>query len=166
MKLKEIELLTSQLKQWGNFNSGILFFIKEICKKNNWPYGEIWLPDKNDEYMIWSSFWSKNEDYFERFSKFSSLHKFAKGIGLIGKSWEEKKLLYLEDISKAEDFLRSEIAPVRGLNSVICFPFIFNDRILCLLSIFLNKISHEDKENVNILFNQSFNICKVLANLD
>lgn len=166
MNAQDIESLSSLLKQWGNFNSGVLFLTKSICMSNDWPYGEIWRPDINNEFMIWSGFWSTNEDYFEKFSKFSSLHKFAKGVGLIGKTWKEKKLFWLENVSEESNFLRSSIAPVKGLNSAISFPIIGDDKVLCLLCFFLNKFSSNDLENAQLFFRHSETIGKILVNLN
>ncbi len=165
MNKQDIESLCSQLKQWGNFDSGILFLIKMICKMNNWPYGEIWRPDIKDEFMSWSGYWSKNETFFERFSKFSSIHKFARGQGLIGRCWKEKKLLCTEDISKTKDFLRSDIASSCGLNAVITFPIINENEVLLLLCFFLNKLAANDQEKADLIFRYSEIIGKILVNL-
>lgn len=79
MNMQDIESIFTLLKQWDNFNSAVLFLIKTLCTSNDWPYGEVWNPDENNEFMIRSGFWSRNEDYFEKFPKYSSLHEFAKG---------------------------------------------------------------------------------------
>ncbi len=102
--------------------------IKMICRTNVCPYGEIWRPDINNEFMIWSGFWRKTEDHFEKFSKFSSIHKFAKGVGLIGKAWEQKTMLLMEDVSKSNDFLRPEITSISELNMAISIPILNHDK--------------------------------------
>ena len=165
MNVKDIESLSSLLKQWDNFNSGVLFLTKMICTSNDWPYGEIWHPDANNEFMVWTGLCSRNDDYFEKFSKFSSLHKFAKGIGLIGKTWEQKKLLWLENVSVEGNFLRSSLAPVKGLNSAISFPILKNEDVICVLCFFLNKISLTDKQNAEFFFTHSGMIGEILVNL-
>jgi hypothetical protein len=165
MDVQDLESLSSVLKQWGNFNSGVLFLVKTICKINDSPYGEVWVPDKNNEFMIWSGFWSRNEDYFEQFSKFSSLHKFARGIGLIGRTWEKKKMLWTENVTENNDFLRSEVAPIKGLNSAISIPILHDENVLCLLCFFYSKLIPSDLENTELIFSQSKSIGKILANL-
>jgi hypothetical protein len=166
MNTKDFESLSSMLKQSGNFNSGILFLTKTICITNDWPYGEIWHPDKKDKYMIWSGSWSRNEEYFEEFSKFSLLHKFARGVGLIGKTWEQKKLVWMEDFSKDNEFLRSDIAQVKGLNTAVGIPILNNGKVICLLCFFLNKLSLSDKEDAELLFKNSEIIGEILVNLN
>lgn len=165
MNTKEVESLISQLGQWKNFNSAALFLIKRLCEINLWPYGELWRPDNSDEHMVWTEFWSDDNDYFERFSKFSSMHKFAKGIGLIGTAWENKKLHFVEDITKTKTFLRSSVASDNGLNSAICFPILYDNHVCCLLCFFLKKISPDDITNAETFFSQSDSIGKFLVNL-
>jgi len=165
MNIQGIESVSSKLKEWGNFNSGILFLVKAICTTNEWPYGEIWKADKNNEFMIWSGFWSRNEYYFERFSKFSSFHKFAKGLGLIGRTWKQGNLILLEDISKSKFFMRKEIAKVEGLNSVSCLPLLDNGKVICILSFFLNKMSLDDIECAKMLFSRSESLGKILTGI-
>ncbi|MCZ7613891.1 MAG: hypothetical protein M5T52_10250 [Ignavibacteriaceae bacterium] len=87
----ELKKIISELSQWGNLNSASQFLLKNICKLNDWEYGEIWLPSKDGKFMVWTGFWSKLSKHFEKFSKFSSVHKFAKGIGLVGRTWQQKK---------------------------------------------------------------------------
>jgi hypothetical protein len=163
MNRQDIESLSSQLKQWGNLNSGALFLVKSICKENNWPYGEIWHPDKNDEFMIWTAYWNKKEDYFDKFSKFSSIHKFAKGVGLIGNTWQQKKLLWLEDISNTTGFLRSGLTPVAGLNYAVSLPVLNDEKVLCILCFFLQKFTDDDKKNAVLLSGYSEKFGKILA---
>ena len=122
-----------------------------ICKLYNWPYGEIWQPDRNNEFMIWTGYWSENADYFEKFSKYSSLHKFARGIGLIGKTWQKKELLWLKDVSETNDFLRSDLMHNNGLNHAICFPLVNENKVRCLTCFFLENLADNDLENAKIL---------------
>ena len=64
MNKNEFESVISELKQWGNVSSSVLYFEKKVCLMNNWPYAEIWSPDNDQKFMIWSGHWSNNEEYF------------------------------------------------------------------------------------------------------
>ncbi len=166
MNKQDLELLSLQLNQWGNLNSGATFLTKMICKLNNWSYGEILQPDQNDEFMVWTGYWNNNEDYFDKFSKFSSLHKFARGVGLIGKTWEQKKLIWMEDISKTNDFLRSGLIPQAGFQYAVSFPVVKGGKVICILCFFLQKFSETDKQSVDLLSGYSEALGKNLIQPD
>lgn len=166
MNTLDVESLASGLKRWGNFNSAILFLVKAICTTAAWPYGEIWIPDNKKEYLIWSGFWGRNEEYFEKFSKFSSFHKFSKGVGLIGKTWEQSNLISLEDVSDENNFLRISISQLRGFNSAISIPILNNNEVICILCFFLKELSPDDKKNAELLFRYTETLGKALVSLE
>lgn len=166
MNTQKFSTLPFKLKESGNFNSGILCLIKTICLTNDWPYGEIWKPDKKDKFMLWSGFWSRNNHFFEKFSDFSSLHRFGKGVGLIGKAWEQKRLLWSKNFSKDKLFLRSDIAQLAGLNFAVGIPILNQNEVSSLICFFVNNSSLEDRENAELLFNQSELFGGILAQLD
>lgn len=160
-----IKSIISELNQWGNLNSAATFLVKNICEIFNWSYGEIWLPTKDEKFMVWSGYWAANQNYFEKFSKFSSVHKFGKGIGLIGRAWEQKKSLWIEDIFSDNIFLRTEVAAQSGLISAVCIPVLYNEKVLCILCFFMNKLTDEDKDKAGEIFKHSSEIGKTLSQL-
>lgn len=158
MKSGNITSVISELNQWGNLNSAATFLVKSICEIYDWSYGEVWLPSLDGKFMKWSGYWTNNQNYFLKFSKFSSVHKFGKGIGLIGRTWQEKKSLWIDNIFTDNNFLRTEIAVQSSLKAAVCIPVLNKEKILCLLCFFMNKITEEDKSKADEIFNHSTEI--------
>jgi|SRR5690554_1572543 len=161
----DLSQLISELKRWGNFNAGAHFLIKNLCVMNDWNYGEVWSNSYDKKFMVWNDFWSKDENYFEKFSKFSSVHKFAKGVGLIGKTWEQKKPLLVENMSADISFLRAEVALQSGFNAAIGIPILNDDDVLCVLGFFKNNLTADDKKKSENIFRYSSDLGKVLSSL-
>jgi hypothetical protein len=161
MNKSQIDSLAKELITWGNAASHYL--VKQICIMNNWPYGEIWTPSDDLNFMTWKGYWTSSENYFEKLSKFSSLHKFAPGIGLIGKTWEYKKMFWIGDITHDNSFLRTEVAINCGLNSCISIPLLHEDEIFCILCFFINKLSDNEKKKALTIFEQSQEFGKLLS---
>lgn len=162
---RDLQKIISELSQWGNLNSAARFLVKNICVVNEWEYGEIWLPSKDDKFMIWTGFWSSAAEHFEKFSKFSSFHKFAKGIGFIGKTWLQQKSLWIEDIYTNNNFLRTEVASRSGLNSAISIPIVYKNQVLCILCFFNNDLTPGDKKKGSEIFQFSEEIGEVLSGM-
>jgi putative methionine-R-sulfoxide reductase with GAF domain len=165
MNEKDFNKVISQLDQFSNIQSATQFLIKTICALNGWPYGEIWLPSKDEAFMSWVGSWSNKQEYFAKFSEFSAVHGFAKGVGLIGRTWNEKKPLWIENISTDNNFLRTEVALQSQVKSAISIPILHEDKVLCILCFFKNNLINEDKEKTHEIFNHSQEIGKILSEI-
>ncbi len=160
MNSRNITIVISELNQWGNLNSAATFLVKNLCEIFDWSYGEIWFPAKDEKFMVWAGYWAENQNYFETFSKFSSVHKFGKGIGLIGRAWEQKKSLWIDDLFTDNNFLRTEVAVQSGLQSAVCIPVLNEEKVLCILCFFMEKLTEKDKEKAGEIFLHSNEIGK------
>lgn len=162
MNSDELMKIIEQLKEWGNINAASHFLIKKICIHNNWPYGEFWMPDKTGTYMTWCGYWSLNGDDFESFSKFSSIHKFAKGLGVVGKTWQDKNLFLSDKIHDDKVFLRSDQNIKEKLNTAIGIPILKGNLVSMILSFFKNGLTESDRETASQIFNCSSQIGEIL----
>ena len=165
MKSNDIENIIAELGQWENIVSAMIYFQKKVCILNNWPYAELWLPDKTNKFMTWAGYWSNKEEYFEKFTKYSSCFKFPKGIGLIGRVWQQNELQWVNDISRDKNILRIELAVKSKLNSAICFPIIYNSDVRLILSFFMEDINDIDLKNANVILSFSNKIGKIIESM-
>ena len=165
MKSNDIENIIAELGQWENIVSAMIYFQKKVCILNNWPYAELWLPDKTNKFMTWAGYWSNKEEYFEKFTKYSSCFKFPKGIGLIGRVWQQNELQWVNDISRDKNILRIELAVKSKLNSAICFPIIYESDVRSILSFFMEDINDVDLKNADVIFSLSNKIGKIIESM-
>lgn len=162
MNDEDLKIIISQLKEWGNIYSASRLLVKNICITNKWPYGEIWIPDKTETYMTWMSHWAVNEDEFEAFSRFSSMHKFAKGIGLVGNVWQKRKVVLSNKIHEDNNFLRSEASVKNRLSAAIGIPILKNEDVIMILMFFKNILTKADEEIAEQIFSYSHEIGNLL----
>jgi len=87
--------------------------------------------------MLYKANWAKNEKA-ALFRTKPPLEYSQRGIGVMGKSWEEKRILYFDDIQKSE-FLSKEEAKRAGLTSVLLVPIFYNDRVIAMFNFFSEK---------------------------
>lgn len=165
MKSRNIKSVISELNQCGNLNSAATFLVKTFCEIYGWAYGEAWLPSLDGKFMKWSGYWTNNQNYFLKFSKFSSVHKFGRGIGLIGRTWQEKKSLWIDNIFTDNNFLRTEVAVQSDLKAAICVPVLSKEKVLCILCFLKHKLTDEDKKKAGEIYNHSLEIGEVIAQL-
>lgn len=140
--------IVDEMSEWGNTISALTYLVKQVCLINEWAYAEIWCPDSNGNFLTWAGYWGRNDKHFEKFSKFSSYFKFAKGIGLIGKTWQAKDLIINEDIINDKLFLRSDVALKSKFNGAIGIPIIKNEATVCVICFFFEKIGKEERDEI------------------
>jgi hypothetical protein len=153
MNESKYEKLANEMAEWGNTVSALSYLIKHCCLINDWVYAEIWCPDTKQNFMTWAGSWARNDNYFEKFSKYSSYFKFAKGVGLIGKTWGDKKLVINNDIINDKEFLRGDIALKCRLFSAAGIPITKNGEVISVICFFFEKIGGPEKTELNNLFN-------------
>jgi putative methionine-R-sulfoxide reductase with GAF domain len=142
-----------EMAEWGNTISALLYFQKEICLLNSWSYSEIWQLDQSEKFMVWAGYWSNKNSHFEKFAKYSSYFKFANGIGLIGKSWEQKHPVICDNLAAEQAFLRSDIAVKSKLNSMVAIPILKEDQVTNIISVYFDQITEFDKKECAEVFN-------------
>ena len=147
------EQIINEMSEWGNTLAALSYLAKQICLLNNWSYAEIWCPDNKGNFLTWAGYWGKNEIHFEKFSKYSSYFKFGKGIGLIGKTWEEKKLIMNDDIINDKSFLRNDVAVKSRFYAAAGIPIIKNDEAVSVICIFFEKIDAKEITELTTLYN-------------
>jgi PAS domain S-box-containing protein len=111
--------------------------VEKICQYFGYTYGEAWLVNIDDTKMLYKANCSRNEKA-AMFRKFQPLEFSERGKGLMGKAWEEERILYFDDIN-ASDFLCKENAKRAGLTSVLLIPIFYNDKVIAMFNFFSNK---------------------------
>ncbi|MBI2416729.1 MAG: GAF domain-containing protein [Ignavibacteriales bacterium] len=151
MKLTELNDIIVKLIEnhdTGNYASE---FIEKICIANNWPYGELWILDETESFMRCKVSWSMDVKGYAELFHFSSICKFSKGVGFIGKPWQTGELLFCADITKEKEFLRTDIAIKHCLFSVVCSPVYIKQNVVAILCFFMNKLSNADINSAETL---------------
>ena len=154
-----------ELDSYRDLKQAANFLIRNICVSASWSYGEAWMRDIKINQMTWLTYWGTSKDIYKRFTKLSALCKFGKGVGLIGRVWEQQKLLWINDLKSDFNFLRTEAAELIGFNSAFGVPIFYKDDVILVLTFFLSNVKNEDVEISNILFNHSKKIGDKLSKL-
>jgi len=125
-----------------------------LCHKCEWAYSELWIPDKDERFMVNIDTWATSDRKLGKISQLSPYFKFAKGIGLIGKVWDSSDIIIIEDIRKDKSFLRTEVASIGGLFSAVGVPIIQNSQVRAIIAFLLTSYIEKDQEVFNSIKNQ------------
>ena len=115
--------------------------LKEICQITNFSYGEIWLPDRENDFLQLSSDYyvvdNRDRPDLELFYECSQGFIMSKGEGLPGRVFSSKKPEWMLDVSieSESSFLRNKIAAICGVKTGFAIPII-EEEIVMIMAFF------------------------------
>ncbi|MCY1143511.1 methyl-accepting chemotaxis protein [Actinoplanes sp. Pm04-4] len=102
----------------------------------HWAYGSYWQIDEQDNVL---RFCVESGDAGEEFKKVTLAATFAEGVGLSGRAWRARDLVFVRDIGQLTDCVRAPAAQRAGVRSGVCFPISSGDRIVGTMDFFTTE---------------------------
>jgi putative methionine-R-sulfoxide reductase with GAF domain len=101
-----------------------------------WAYGSYWEIDESRNVL---SYVTESGSAGEEFRKVALAATFAEGVGLSGRAWRAKDLVFVRDIGELTDCVRAPAAQRAGVRSGVCFPITSNGRIIGTMDFFTTE---------------------------
>lgn len=98
-----------------------------------WAYGSYWAVDPSENALKFVIDSGVVNDEFMRVTK-SAL--FREGVGLSGRAWKARDLVFVKDLGTVTDCCRREPAQRAGVKSGICFPIVLEGKIVGTMDFF------------------------------
>ncbi len=141
-------LLTTQaMSRAIDVNSALFLVMRLICHTINWDFGEAWIPSDDGNVLEHALAWYGEETVLGEFCNQSKNFKFAPGVGLPGRVWQNKQPEWIENVSNVTEpvFLRSSSAAKLGLKACVGVPILADQEVLAVLVFFKRKSAPIDK---------------------
>lgn len=110
-----------------DLDEGITRALEAIGRGMDWCAGHLWLIDEQTNTLFSHSAWSDAAAPLERFVSAAAGRRFARGEGLPGRAWAERKVVWLQDLERAPDFQRRRAAADAGLRTGVAVPLIADE---------------------------------------
>lgn len=116
--------------------------LQKICQLTDFSYGEIWLPNVENNFLQLSSDYYIAADRYQQdlelFYECSQEFIMSEGEGLPGRVFLSKEPEWMLDVSteSEEDFLRNKIAGVCGVKTGFAIPIIKEEEVLMIMAFF------------------------------
>ena len=101
-----------------------------------WAYGSYWEVDDQENVL---KFRVESGSAGEEFRKVTLAATFAEGVGLSGRAWRSRDLVFVRDLAEMTDCVRAPAAQRAGVRSGVCFPLFSNDRIVGTMDFFTTE---------------------------
>jgi len=127
---------------WANTCNPSEKNLSKICKLTGFHYGEIWLPNLENNILELSSCYhivvGNYQDNLEKFRLCSQDFIISEGEGLPGRVWLYKQSEWILDVSveSEEYFLRNQIAKAFGIRTGFAVPIIIEEKVLIVMAFF------------------------------
>jgi PAS domain S-box-containing protein len=101
-----------------------------LCSYLDWDYAQYWATDQERQALRVRHHWHREATAYEAFREDSRATAVPIGVGLLGRVWQSGVVAAADDLSRANDYTRAEVARSSGLKAVLAFPVIENGVVI------------------------------------
>ncbi|MCW5315712.1 response regulator [Nostoc sp. KVJ3] len=142
---------TRVLAESTTINEAMPQILQGICESLGWDLSEIWMVDKQVNLLYLLKSWYKISSKMQEFEILSQQTFFASGIGLPGRVWASGEPVWMTDVVKDNDFVRSQIATQVELHGAFGFPIHSGKNILGVITCFSHEIQQPDPDLAKVM---------------
>jgi len=142
---------TRVLAESTTINQAMPQILQGICESLGWDLSEIWMVDQQANLLRLLNSWYKISSKMQEFEIFSQQITFAPGIGLPGRVWASGEPVWMTDVVKDNDFVRSQIAGQVELHGAFGFPIHSGKNILGVITCFSHEIQQPDPDLAKVM---------------
>ncbi|MBT0770614.1 GAF domain-containing protein [Kineosporia sp. J2-2] len=113
-----------------------------------WAYGSYWVKDSAEQVL---RFGLDSGDVNPEFRKVTLEASFAEGVGLSGRAWRQRDLIFVEDLGTMTDCVRAPVATRMGIRSGVCFPLIEQGEVVGTMDFFTTEVLHPTQDRLAVL---------------
>ena len=101
-----------------------------------WAYGSFWALDETEHVL---RFRTESGSAGEEFRKVTLAASFAEGVGLSGRAWQQRDLVFVRDLAEVPDCVRRPAAQRAGVRSGVCFPVTAGGAVIGTMDFFATE---------------------------
>ncbi|HBL18687.1 MAG: hypothetical protein A2X36_13665 [Elusimicrobia bacterium GWA2_69_24] len=124
--------------------------VRGICAAMSWSVGEVWAAAQNGSLVCRHS-WHVDDPGLRAFARESAGLSFQPGRCLPGRVWSSRSPLWIEDLSKDDEFPRRELAQHAGLRAALGVPVLVGGAPAAVLAVFKREALPQDRRAVEFV---------------
>ncbi len=134
-----------------------------------WQVGHVYMVSEgnNDTAILPTEFWyfeNNNEEKYQNFIDATRSKIFKPDEGIVGRVYSSGWRVWIDDVKKEEDFIRSTIGGSVEVKSGFVFPIKLYDKVLAVMEFFFEKSVEESDFIVNIIESIEAPLSMILSN--
>ncbi|BFU45616.1 GAF domain-containing protein [Krasilnikovia sp. MM14-A1004] len=135
-----------------------------IRKEFGWAYGSYWRVDSRDNAL---HFAVESGSAGEEFRRVTEQASFAEGVGLAGRVWRKRDLMFVRDLGEMTDCVRAPAAQRAGVRSGVALPLIVRGDVIGTMDFFTTDVLEELADNrADALRNTAFLVAESMQRIE
>ncbi|NEK58908.1 GAF domain-containing protein [Geodermatophilus sabuli] len=102
----------------------------------DWTYGSYWAVDPVERVLRFST---ESGDAGAEFREVTLAASFREGVGLSGRAWRARDLVFVEDLAEVTDCVRAPAARRAGVRSGVCLPITVGGEVVGTMDFFATR---------------------------
>lgn len=143
-ELKLLQTVASASNEAMNVEQAFHTVLDLICTHMHWPVGHIYIPTRTGN-LCPTGIWSlKDEARYEPFRALTENTPLSPGQGLPGRCFQDRKPMWINDVTVDGNFSRAEAASQCGLHAGFGFPIMVGPDIVAVAEFFAAEVTPPD----------------------
>ncbi|WP_347559412.1 methyl-accepting chemotaxis protein [Aeromicrobium sp. IC_218] len=127
-----------------------------------WAYGSFWAVDPDAGVL---RFAVESGDAGPAFREVTLRSTFAPGVGLSGRTWARRDMVFVSDLGEMVDCVRAPVAQAAGVKSGVCLPIIVGGEVVGTMDFFATETLTLQRSREEALRNTAFLVSQALERL-
>ena len=153
--ISKIMLETNKAKSVDAVVTAALNVIREVY---GWNYASFWKIDSKTNVL---KFETESGFINSEFASISKTSTFQEGVGVNGRAWKNRDVVFVEELSTVLDCVRAPYATKANIHSGIAFPIVVEDHVVGTIDFFTENVIKENRalidsfKSINTILNNA-----------
>ncbi|WP_269175293.1 GAF domain-containing protein [Modestobacter sp. VKM Ac-2986] len=157
-----INILLRELSTATTVEDAVRTALDTIRREFDWHYGSYWTVDESRHAL---TFALDSGDLGPAFRQVSRTASFAEGVGVAGRTWKARDLVFVEDLGEVRDCVRAPAAQQAGVRSGVCLPITVDGRVLGTMDFFATRTLVMSDSRRDALRNTAFLVSQTIQRM-
>jgi GAF domain-containing protein len=131
-----VTAVVAALGEAGTSEDAVRTALEVVREQFGWAYGSYWRVDPADRVLRFAQESGDAGDEFRRVTRSAS---FAEGVGLSGRAWRRRDVVFVADLGELTDCVRAPAAQRAGVRSGVCFPLVEDGVVVGTMDFFTTE---------------------------
>ncbi|MFN8074478.1 MAG: methyl-accepting chemotaxis protein [Kineosporiaceae bacterium] len=128
-----VTTVVARIGEAGDESKAVVSALETVRATFGWAYGSYWRRDTDADVL---RFQVESGTAGEEFRQVTLTASFTEGVGLSGRAWRERDLVFVRDLAEMTDCVRAPAARRAGVRSGVCFPILDGDQVVGTMDFF------------------------------